>query len=73
MIGMASHLYMQKIRIIGYFFENTLHWQFEIWLTIYSMYLRLNTIFSRPVRVNLADFGFGLGKNAAWEHGFALF
>jgi hypothetical protein len=26
---MATHSVMQKIRIIGFFFENNLHWQFE--------------------------------------------
>jgi hypothetical protein len=26
---MASHLDVQKIWIIGFFFENMLHWQFE--------------------------------------------
>jgi len=27
---MANHPDMQKIRIIGFFFENMLHWQFEV-------------------------------------------
>jgi hypothetical protein len=27
---MTSHQDMQKIRIIGFFFENWLHWQFEV-------------------------------------------
>jgi len=27
---MASHPDMQNIRIIGFFFENRLHWQFEV-------------------------------------------
>jgi hypothetical protein len=30
LIGTASHPDMQKIRIIGFFFENRLHWQFEV-------------------------------------------
>jgi hypothetical protein len=38
---MPSRPDMQKIRIIGFFFENRLHWQFEVRL-IDSMYLRLN-------------------------------
>jgi len=43
LIGTASHPDMQKIRIIEFFFENGLHWWFEVWLfNIYSMYLRLN-------------------------------
>jgi hypothetical protein len=29
LIGTASHPDMQKIRIIGFFFGNRLHWQFE--------------------------------------------
>ena len=28
--GTASHSDMQKIQIIGFFFENRLHWQFEV-------------------------------------------
>ena len=28
--GMTSHHDMQKIRIIGFFFQNRLHWQFEV-------------------------------------------
>ena len=41
--GTARHPDMQKIRIIGFFFENKLHWQFlSSAVTIYSMYLRLN-------------------------------
>ena len=30
LIGTTSHPDMQKIRIIGFFFENRLHWQFEV-------------------------------------------
>jgi len=30
LIGAASHPDTQKIRIIGFFFENRLHWQFEV-------------------------------------------
>ena len=30
LIGTASHPDMQKIRIIGFFFENRLHWQFAV-------------------------------------------
>jgi len=37
LIGMASHLDMQKIRIIGFFFENRLHWQFEVRLLIFMI------------------------------------
>jgi hypothetical protein len=41
-IGTASQPDMQKIRIIGFFYENRLHWQFEIRLLLfYSMHLRL--------------------------------
>jgi hypothetical protein len=42
LIGTASHPDMQKIRTIGFLFENRLHWQFEVRVcTIYSMFLRL--------------------------------
>jgi hypothetical protein len=30
LIGNPRHPDMQKIRIIGFFFENRLHWQFEV-------------------------------------------
>ena len=30
LIGTASHPDMQKIRITGFFFENMLHWQFQV-------------------------------------------
>ena len=30
LIGAASHPDMQKIRIFGFFFENSVHWQFEV-------------------------------------------
>jgi hypothetical protein len=30
LIGTANHPDMHKIRIIGFFFENGLHWQFEV-------------------------------------------
>jgi hypothetical protein len=30
LIGTASHPDMQKLEIIGFFFENRLHWQFEV-------------------------------------------
>jgi hypothetical protein len=42
LIGTASHPVMQKIRIIGFFFENGLHWQYEILLSLFTVYLRLN-------------------------------
>jgi len=46
LIGIASHPDMQKIWIIGYFFENGLHWQFEVQLllsTICTCVLKLLT------------------------------
>ena len=30
LIGTESHSDMQKIRIIGFFYENRIHWQFEV-------------------------------------------
>jgi hypothetical protein len=38
LIGTASHPDMQKIRIIGFFFENRLHWQFEECLLLFTVY-----------------------------------
>jgi len=36
LIGMASHLDIHIIQIIGFFFENRLHWQFEIRLLLFT-------------------------------------
>jgi hypothetical protein len=36
LIGTASHPDVQKIRIIGFFFENGLHWRFEFRLLIFT-------------------------------------
>jgi hypothetical protein len=30
LIGSMSHADIRKIRIIGFFFEHSLHWQFEV-------------------------------------------
>jgi hypothetical protein len=42
--GTASHPDMQKIRVIGFFFENRLHWQFAVLLLLFTVrtVLRLN-------------------------------
>jgi hypothetical protein len=37
LIGTASHPAMQKIRIIGFFFEHRLHWQFEVLLLLFTV------------------------------------
>jgi hypothetical protein len=37
LIGTQSHPEMQKIRIIEFFFENRLHWQFDVT----NFYIRL--------------------------------
>jgi len=37
LIGTASHPDMQKIRIIGFFLENGLHWQFEFRLLLFTV------------------------------------
>ena len=39
--GTASHPDMQKIRIIGSFFENSLHWQFEVQLLLFTVCTRV--------------------------------
>jgi hypothetical protein len=36
LIGMVSCLDIQKIWIIGFFFENRLHWQFEVEKKLYK-------------------------------------
>jgi hypothetical protein len=35
--GTASHLGMQKIPIIGFFFQNRLHWQFAVQLSLFTV------------------------------------
>ena len=43
LIGTASYPDLQKIRIIRFFCENRLHWQFEVRLLPFTiMYLRVN-------------------------------
>jgi len=37
LIGMARRPDMQKIRIIGFFFENRLHWRFEVRLLLFTV------------------------------------
>jgi hypothetical protein len=39
---MASHPDMQKTQIIGFFFENRLHWQYEVENNIYKWLFRLH-------------------------------
>jgi hypothetical protein len=37
LIGKASHPDLQKNPIIGFFFENRLHWQFEVRLLLFTV------------------------------------
>jgi len=37
LIGTVSHPDMQKIRKIGFFFENRLHWQFAVRLLLFTV------------------------------------
>jgi len=37
LIGTARHPVMQKIRIIGFLFENRLHWLFEFRLLLFTV------------------------------------
>jgi hypothetical protein len=37
LMGTANHPYMQEIRIIGFFFENDLHWQFDVRLLLFTV------------------------------------
>jgi hypothetical protein len=36
LMGTPRHLDMQKIRIIGFFFENKVHWQFKVRLLLFT-------------------------------------
>ena len=42
LIGTEDHLDMQKIRIIRFFFENMLHWHFEVRLLLFTLLLKLS-------------------------------
>jgi len=42
LIGTESHPDIQKIRIIGCFFENSLHWQFQVEKNSTNGYFRLH-------------------------------
>jgi uncharacterized Rossmann fold enzyme len=46
LIGMASHLDIKKIRIIGFFFENRLHWQFEVKKNFYKWLFQATYLFT---------------------------
>jgi len=37
LIGTASRPHMQKLRIIGVFFERRLHWQFGVRLLLFTV------------------------------------
>jgi hypothetical protein len=41
LIPIKSHPDMQKIRIIGFFFESRLHWQFEVLLLQFTVCTRV--------------------------------
>jgi len=45
LIGMVKYPDKQKIRIIGFLFENTLHWQFTVRLLLFTVCLNLSTAF----------------------------
>jgi hypothetical protein len=49
LIGTVRHPDMQKIRIIGFFIEDRLHWQFEVRLLLYTIYTCILTF--RPRRI----------------------
>ena len=50
LIGMASHSDMQKIWIIGFFFENRLYWQFKVERISTNGYFRLH-IYLRTYKI----------------------
>jgi len=47
-IGTASHLDKQKIRKIGIFFENGLHWQFKVQLLLFAICTSVQTFRLTP-------------------------
>jgi len=40
---------MQKIQIIGLFFENRLHWQFGVWLLLYTVCTCVSTFLPHQI------------------------
>ena len=49
LIGTAGHPDMQKIRIIGLFLENRLHWQFEVRLLLFTVCTCVETFRARLI------------------------
>jgi len=45
--GAASQTDMQEIRIIGFFFENRLHWQFQVRPLLFTLCTRVYTFRTR--------------------------
>jgi hypothetical protein len=71
--GTASHPDMQKIRIIGFFFENNLHWQFEAEIDIFTngcfrlyMYLCTNKILIHNSLYVFDNWGKNLNHKKMW-------
>jgi hypothetical protein len=50
---MARHPDMHKIRIIGFFFENRLHWRFEVALLLFTVCKGKGLLSSRLLSKNL--------------------
>ena len=45
--GMSRHPDTQKIRIIGFFFENRLYWYFENWLLLFTVHTHASKHFDQ--------------------------
>ena len=41
LIGTVNHPDKQKFRIIGFFFDNMLQWQFEVWPLLFTVCTRV--------------------------------
>ena len=48
LIGTAFHPDMQRFRIIGFFFENKLHWQFAVRMFLFTVCTYCSTLTLRP-------------------------
>jgi len=64
-MGTASHSDMQKIRIIGFFFENKIHWLFEVENNFFKGYIKLH-IYLRTNKTLIQNSLYVFGK---WEEG----
>jgi len=52
LIATTKHSDMQKIRIIGFFFKNSLHWQFLVGKNVYKLLFWATYLFTYRQNIN---------------------